>query len=129
MAMQIYGNYDHSGTGYAERVKEKQAAGKAENAKEAGKAAVSPFRWRSEDSAGQNRKPTSKESGMPVTAAATLRLLGRRGETEYTQLFDCRVRIIQGCLGSPYFITTIHWKRSFTKLALPIRSTDGQGMG
>ena len=30
MAMQIHGNYDHSGTGYAERVKEKQADQRAE---------------------------------------------------------------------------------------------------
>ena len=38
MAMQIHGNYDHSGTDYAERVKEKQAAERAEKAKEAEKA-------------------------------------------------------------------------------------------
>lgn len=35
MAMQINGNYDHSETDYAERVKEKQAVEKAEKAKEA----------------------------------------------------------------------------------------------
>ena len=39
MAMQIHGNYDYSGTDYAERVKEKQAAWKAEKAKEAEEAA------------------------------------------------------------------------------------------
>ena len=39
MAMQIHGNYDHSGTDYAEKVKEKQAAERAEKAKEAEKAA------------------------------------------------------------------------------------------
>jgi len=39
MAMQIQGNYDHSGADYAERVKEKQAAERAEKAKEAEKAA------------------------------------------------------------------------------------------
>ena len=39
MAMQIHGNYDLSGTDYAERVKEKQAANRAEKAKEAEKAA------------------------------------------------------------------------------------------
>ena len=39
MAMQIHGNYDHSGTDYAERVKEKQAAERAEKAKEEEKAA------------------------------------------------------------------------------------------
>ena len=33
MAMQIHGNYDHSGTGYAERVKEKQADQRADKAK------------------------------------------------------------------------------------------------
>ncbi|NBJ93550.1 hypothetical protein [Parablautia muri] len=37
MAMQIHGNYDHLGTDYAERMKEKQPAGKAEKAKEAEK--------------------------------------------------------------------------------------------
>ena len=39
MAMQIHGNYDYSGTDYAERVKEKQAVQRAEKAKEAEKAA------------------------------------------------------------------------------------------
>ena len=39
MAMQIHGNYDHSGTGYAEQVKEKQVAERAEKTKEAEKAA------------------------------------------------------------------------------------------
>ena len=39
MAMQIHGNYDHSGIDYAERVKEKQADQRAEKAKEAEKAA------------------------------------------------------------------------------------------
>ena len=39
MAMQIHGNYDHSGTDYAERVKEKQADQRAEKVKEAEKAA------------------------------------------------------------------------------------------
>ena len=34
MAMQIQGNYDHSGVDYAERVKEKQAAERAEKAAE-----------------------------------------------------------------------------------------------
>ena len=34
MAMRIYGNYDHSGTDYAERAKEKQAAERAEKVKE-----------------------------------------------------------------------------------------------
>ena len=38
MAMQIQGNQDHSGADYAERVKEKLAAEKAEKAKEAEKA-------------------------------------------------------------------------------------------
>ncbi len=37
MAMQIHGNYDHSGTDYAERVKEKQADQRAEKVKEAEK--------------------------------------------------------------------------------------------
>ena len=39
MAMQIHGNYDHSGTDYAERVKGKQADQRAEKVKEAEKAA------------------------------------------------------------------------------------------
>ena len=39
MAMQVNGNYEHSGTDYAERVKEKQATERAEKAKEAEKAA------------------------------------------------------------------------------------------
>ena len=39
MAMQIHGNYDHSGADYAERVKEKMTAERAEKAKEAEKAA------------------------------------------------------------------------------------------
>ena len=39
MAIQINGNYDHSRTDYAERVKEKQAVWKAEKAKEAEQAA------------------------------------------------------------------------------------------
>ena len=39
MAMQVNGNYDHSRTDYAERVKEKQAVWRAEKAKEAEKAA------------------------------------------------------------------------------------------
>ena len=38
MAMQIYGSYDHSGTDYEERVKEKQAAERLEKAKETEKA-------------------------------------------------------------------------------------------
>lgn len=36
-----------------------------------------PIQVEIEDSAGQNRKPTSKKSGMPVTDAAILWLLGR----------------------------------------------------
>ena len=39
MAMQVNGNYEHSRTDYAERVKEKQAAERTEKAKEAEKAA------------------------------------------------------------------------------------------
>ena len=39
MAMQVNGNYDHSRTDYAERVKEKQDVRRAEKAKEAEKAA------------------------------------------------------------------------------------------
>ena len=39
MAMQVNGNYEHSRTDYAERVKEKQDAERAEKAKEAEKAA------------------------------------------------------------------------------------------
>lgn len=38
MAMQIHGNYDHSGTDYTEQVKEKQAVWSAEKAKDAEKA-------------------------------------------------------------------------------------------
>ena len=38
MAMQIHGNYGHSGTDYAEQVKEKQAVWSAEKAKDAEKA-------------------------------------------------------------------------------------------
>ena len=39
MAMQVNGNYGHSGTDYAERVKEKQAAERSERAKEEDEAA------------------------------------------------------------------------------------------
>ncbi len=39
MAMQIHGSYDHSGTDYTERVKEKKDVWRAEKAKEAEKAA------------------------------------------------------------------------------------------
>lgn len=39
MAMQIHGNYDHSGNNYAEAAREKQAAERAEKAKEAEKTA------------------------------------------------------------------------------------------
>ena len=39
MAMQVNGNYDYSGTDYAEKVKEKQAVPRVEKAKEAEKAA------------------------------------------------------------------------------------------
>lgn len=38
MAMQINGNYDPSGSGYAEKMKEKQAADRGERAKEADRA-------------------------------------------------------------------------------------------
>ena len=38
MAMQVNGNYEHSRTDYAERVKEQQAVWRAEKAKEAEKA-------------------------------------------------------------------------------------------
>ncbi len=38
MAMQVNGNYEHSRTDYAERVKEKQVVWRAEKAKEAEKA-------------------------------------------------------------------------------------------
>ncbi len=38
MAMQIHGSYDHSGTDYTERVKEKQAVSKPDKTKEAEKA-------------------------------------------------------------------------------------------
>ncbi len=38
MAMQIHGSYDHSGTDYTERVKEKQAVSKQDKTKEAEKA-------------------------------------------------------------------------------------------
>ena len=36
MAMQVNGNYEHSRTDYAERVKEKQAAERAERKREKG---------------------------------------------------------------------------------------------
>ena len=39
MAMQVNGNYEHAGTDYAEKLKEKQAAEKAEKAKGAEAAA------------------------------------------------------------------------------------------
>lgn len=39
MAMQVNGNYEHSRTDYAERVKEKQTVWRAEKANEAEKAA------------------------------------------------------------------------------------------
>ena len=65
MAMQIHGNYDYSGTGYAERVKEKQADQRAEKAKEAEKAAE-------EKNAGKLSEPrdeyiSSEKSGQKPT--------------------------------------------------------------
>ena len=65
MAMQIHGNYDHSGTDYAERVKEKQADQRAEKAKEAEKAAE-------EKNAGKLSEPrdeyiSSEKSGQKPT--------------------------------------------------------------
>ena len=65
MAMQIQGNYDHSGADYAERVKEKLAAERAEKAKEAGKAAE-------EKNAGKLSEPrdeyiSSEKSGQKPT--------------------------------------------------------------
>lgn len=53
MAMQIHGNYDHSGTDYEERVKEKQAVQRTEKAKEAEKAAE-------EKNAGKLSEPRNK---------------------------------------------------------------------
>ena len=65
MAMQIHGNYDHSGTDYAERVKEKQADQRAEKVKEAEKAAE-------EKNAGKMSEPrdeyiSSEKSGQKPT--------------------------------------------------------------
>ena len=65
MAMQIHGNYDHSGTDYAERVKEKQAVERTEKAKEAEKAAE-------EKNAGKLSEPrdeyiSSEKSGQKPT--------------------------------------------------------------
>ncbi len=65
MAMQIHGNYDHSGADYAERVKEKQDAERAEKAKEAEKAAE-------EKNAGKLSEPrdeyiSSEKSGQKPT--------------------------------------------------------------
>ena len=65
MAMQIHGNYDHSGTDYADRVKEKQADQRAEKAKEAEKAAE-------EKNAGKLSEPrdeyiSSEKSGQKPT--------------------------------------------------------------
>ncbi len=65
MAMQIHGNYDHSGTDYAERVKEKQAVRRAEKAKEAEKTAE-------EKDAGKLSEPrdeyiSSEKSGQKPT--------------------------------------------------------------
>ncbi len=65
MAMQIHGNYDHSGTDYAERVKEKQADQRAEKVKEAEKAAE-------EKNAGKLSEPqdeyiSSEKSGQKPT--------------------------------------------------------------
>ncbi len=65
MAMQIQGNYDHSGADYAERAKEKQAAERAEKVKEvwnaaeeknAGKLSEPQDEYISSEKAGQ--KPT-----------------------------------------------------------------------
>ena len=65
MAMRIYGNYVHSGTDYAERAKEKQAAERAEKVKEvwnaaeeknAGKLSEPQDEYISSEKAGQ--KPT-----------------------------------------------------------------------
>ena len=65
MAMQIHGNYDHSGTDYTERVKEKQADQRAEKVKEAEKAAE-------EKNAGKMSEPrdeyiSSEKSGQKPT--------------------------------------------------------------
>ncbi len=65
MAMQIHGNYDHSGTDYTERVKEKQADQRAEKVKEAEKAAE-------EKNAGKLSEPqdeyiSSEKSGQKPT--------------------------------------------------------------
>ena len=65
MAMQIHGNYDHSSTDCAERVKEKRAAERAEKAKEAEKAAE-------EKDVGKLSEPrdeyiSSKKSGQKPT--------------------------------------------------------------
>ena len=65
MAMRIYGNYDHSGTDYAERAKEKQAAERAEKVKEVWNAAE-------EKNAGKLSEPrdeyiSSEKSGQKPT--------------------------------------------------------------
>ena len=65
MAMQIHENYNHSGTDYAERVKEKQADQRAEKVKEAEKAAE-------EKNAGKLSEPrdeyiSSEKSGQKPT--------------------------------------------------------------
>ena len=45
MAMQIHGNYDHSGTDYAERVKEKQARREGGKGKGSRKGCRGKKRW------------------------------------------------------------------------------------
>ena len=62
MAMQIHGNYDHSGTNYAEKVKEKQAAERAEKAKEVEKAAEEKKSGRLPES--QDEYISSEKSGQ-----------------------------------------------------------------
>ena len=83
MAMQIHGNYGHSGTDCAEWVKEKQAAEKAEKAKEAEKAAE-------EKNAGKLSEPqdeyiSSEKSGQKPTG---LYRVGQDGNGNRKIFFD-----------------------------------------
>ena len=79
MAMQVNGNYEHSRTDYAERVKEKQDAERAEKAKEAEKAAEEKKSGRLSEP--QDEYISSEKSGKKPTG------LYRVGERQPENLF------------------------------------------
>lgn len=99
MAMQINGNYDHSRTDYAEKVKEKQAAEKAKEAENAAKRKNSGKLSEPQDeyisSEKSERKPTGLyRIGQDENGNRKIFSSSRYSRRWYSSLLRCRLMII-----------------------------------